>query len=52
LSQPVGDWPAAQIGAGDFEAHAEQDLGDAAHADAADANEVCVLRSYEHETSL
>jgi hypothetical protein len=43
LGQPVGDRTAAQIGARDLHAQVEQNLGDAAHADAADADEVRVL---------
>ena len=48
LRQAIGDRTAAQIGAGDLHAEVEQDLGDAAHADAADANEVRVLGGGEH----
>ena len=48
LREPIRDRAAAQVGAGDLHPLVEKDLGDAAHADAADANEVCVLRSGEH----
>ena len=48
LRQAVGDWTAAKIGAGDFHAEAEQNLGNAAHADAADTDEVRVLGGGEH----
>ena len=48
VGQAVGDRAAAQIGAGDLHAQVEQDLGDAAHADAADADEVRVLGGCEH----
>ena len=48
LGQAIGDGAAAQIGARDLHAQVEQDLGDAAHADAADANEVRVLGGGEH----
>ena len=43
LGEAVGDRTASQIGARDLEAKVEQDLGDAAHADSADADEVRVL---------
>ena len=39
---------APQIGAGDLHAQVEQNLGNAAHADAADADEVRVLRGGKH----
>ena len=44
----VSDRTAAQIGAGDLHFQAQQDFGDAAHADAADADEMYVLRGREH----
>ena len=40
--------PTAQIGAGDLHLHAEQNLRNAAHADAADSDEVNVLGGGEH----
>ena len=43
LSQAICHRAAAQVGAGDLHAQAKQDLGDAAHADSADADEVRVL---------
>ena len=43
LGEPIGNGATTQIGAGDPQAHVEQDLGDAAHADSADADEVRVL---------
>lgn len=49
LRQPIGDLAAAQVGAGDFKAQVQQDFGNAAHADAADTDEVRVLGSCEHE---
>ena len=49
LCQAIGHRTAAEIGAGDFETEAQQNLGDAAHADAADSDEVRVLRGGEHE---
>ena len=48
LRETVGDGAAAQVGAGDAHAHGQQNLGDAAHADSADANEVNVLLLDEH----
>ena len=48
LGEAIGDGAAAQVGTGDFHFLVEQDLGDAAHADAADANEMGVLGSGEH----
>ena len=48
LGEAVGHRPAAQIGAGDLDAEVEQNLGDAAHADAADADEVRVLGGGKH----
>ncbi len=49
--EAVGDGGAAQVGAGDGVAHGEQDLGDAAHADAADANEVNAMRGREEKVA-
>ena len=40
---PVGDGAATKIGAGNLHAEVEQDLGDTAHADSADTDEVRVL---------
>ena len=48
LRQPVGDRGAAQIGTGDLHLLVQQDFGDTAHADAADANEMCVLGGGKH----
>ena len=46
--QPVGNRRAFQVGAGDAVAQVEQDLGDSAHADAANPYEMYVLRADEH----
>ena len=48
LGEAVGNRAAAQVGAGDLHPHAEKDLGNAAHADAADTDEVRVLGGCEH----
>ena len=48
LGEAVGDGAAAEVGAGDLHAKVEQDFGDAAHADAADSDEVDVLLLDEH----
>ena len=44
----VGDRRAFQVGSGDAVAQVEQDLGDSAHADAANPYEMYVLRADEH----
>ena len=49
--QPLGGVRAAQVGAGDLVAQVEQHLGDAAHADAADADEMNFLYFPVHEAS-
>ena len=41
--EPVSDGATLQIGTGDLHAQIEQDFGNAAHADAADTDEVRVL---------
>ena len=46
--QPVGNRRAAQVGAGDGIAEGQQDLGDAAHADAANPNEMNALCFGKH----
>ena len=46
--EPLHRVAAPQVGAGDAVAEVEQHLGDAAHADAADAHEVDVLVLLEH----
>jgi hypothetical protein len=48
LSETVGHRATAQVRAGNFHIEVEQDLRDAAHADATDADEVRVLRSSKH----
>ena len=50
LRQPVGHRTAAQVGAGDFHLQVEQDLGNPAHTNAADTDEVRVLGCSEHES--
>ncbi len=52
LRQPVGHRAALEIGAGDLHAQIEQNLGNAAHADAADTDEVRVLRCGKHGLRL
>jgi len=46
--EAVGDGAAAEVRAGDAHADGEEDFGDAAHADAANAYEVDVLLLDEH----
>ncbi len=46
--QPLGDGGTFQIRAGNFVAEIEQHLGDAAHADSADAHEMDTLNFGEH----
>ena len=48
LRQPLSHRAAAQVGARDLHAQVEQNLGNAAHADAADTDEVRVLRGGKH----
>jgi len=45
--EPVGDRRAPQVRPGDAVAQVEQDLGDPAHADAADADEVQAAALYD-----
>ena len=47
--QPVGDQGSLQVGTGDLVTKVEQDLGDPAHADPADTDEVNALNFCEHE---
>jgi hypothetical protein len=47
FGQPLGDAP-LQVGAGDLVAEVQQHLGDAAHADAADADEMDALNFCKH----
>jgi hypothetical protein len=49
--QALSDSGGLEIGAGDLVSEIEQDLGDAAHADAADAYEVDALNFGEHGKS-
>ena len=49
--QPLGDGGALQVGAGDLVAEIQQHLGDAAHADAADAYEMDALNLGEHKST-
>ena len=46
--QPVGNAGLAQVGAGNGIAEGQQNFGDAAHADAANANEMNALRFRKH----
>ena len=48
LGESIGHRTAAQIGTGDLDTEAQQNLGDAAHADAAYPDEVRVLRRRKH----
>ena len=48
LGQTLGDRRELQVRPGDFVAERQQDLGDAAHADAADAYEMNTLYFCEH----
>ena len=50
--QALGDRRGFQVGAGDLVAEVQQHLGDAAHADAADADEMNALNFGEHESQL
>ena len=52
LHQALGDLALLQVGAGDLVAEIEQHLGDAAHADAADADKVDFTDLAEHSVSL
>ena len=47
--QPLGHRRRAQIGTGNLVAQRQQHLGDAAHADAADAHEMYALNLGKHE---
>ena len=48
LARRCGDGGALEIGAGDLVAEVQQHLGDAAHADAADADKMDALNFGEH----
>ena len=48
VGEAVSDGAAAQIGAGDLYAEVQQDLGNAAHPDSTDADEVRVLGGCKH----
>ncbi len=48
LREPLRHRRAAQIGTRNFHVLIEQNFGDAAHADSADANEMRVLRGGKH----
>jgi hypothetical protein len=51
LDQPIGHGRSVQIAAADREAEIQQDLGDAAHADAADGHQMDVSRITEQAVS-
>ena len=46
--EAMGDGRGLEVGAGDLVAEVEQDFGDTAHADAADADEMNALNFGEH----
>ena len=48
LGEPLGDRGKLEVGAGNFVAEGQQHLGDAAHADPADAHEMDTLDFCKH----